>query len=76
MAFDFDIEYIKIISISHVDSQSKLRFYQESKDKIEEFEDTFLHWVETGVLSLDRIAAESRQDPILRRITWRIRNNL
>ena len=52
MAFDFDIEYVKGNSIPHVDALSRLRFYKESKDKTEEeFEDTFLHWVETGVLS-------------------------
>ena len=33
MAFDFDIEYVKGNSIPHVDAQSKLRFYKESKDK-------------------------------------------
>ena len=41
MAFDFGIEYVN--SIPHVDAQSRLRFYKESKDKTEEFEDTFLH---------------------------------
>ena len=50
-----------------------MRFYKESKDKTEEFEDTFLHWVETDVLFLDRMAAETRHDPVLSRITSRIR---
>ena len=43
MAFDFDIEYIKENSIPHVNALSRWRFYKESKDKIEEFEETFLH---------------------------------
>ena len=44
MTFDFDIEYFKRNSIPHVDALSRLRFYKDSKDKIEEkFEDTFLH---------------------------------
>ena len=74
MAFDFDIEYAKGNSTPRVDALSRLWFYKESKDKTkEEFEDTFLHWVETDVLSLDRMAAETRHDPVLSRITSRIR---
>ena len=42
----------------------------------QEFEDTFLHWVEIDVLSLDRMAAETRHDPVLSRITLRIRKNI
>ena len=76
MAFDFDIEYVKGNSILLVDAQSKLQFYKESKDKTEEFEDTFLHWVETDVSSLDKIAAESRHDPVPSRITSTIRKNV
>ena len=73
MAFDFDIEYVKGNSIPYVDALPRLRFYKESKDKTEEeFEDTFLHWVETDVLSLDRVATETRHDPVLSRITSRI----
>ena len=74
MAFDFDIEEVKGNSITRVDTLSRLRFYKESKDKTdEEFNDTFLHWLETYDLSLDRMAAESRHDPVLSRITSRIR---
>ena len=77
MAFDFDIEYVKGNSIPRVDALSRLRFYKESKDKTEEeFEDTFLHWVETDVLSLDRMAVEIRHDPVLSRITSKIRMNI
>ena len=73
-AFDFDIEYVKGNSIPHVDEQSRLQFYKELKDKTEEeFEDTFLHWVETDVLSFGKITAETRHDPVLSRITSRIR---
>ena len=76
MAFDFDIEYVKGNSILHVDAISRLQFYKESKDKTEEeFEDTFLHWVGTDVLSLDRMAVETRHEPVLSRITLRIRKN-
>ena len=49
MAFDFAIEYVKGNSIPHIDELSRLKFYQESKDKTEEFKDVFLHWVETDV---------------------------
>ena len=73
MAFDFNIEYVKENSIPHVDALSRLRFYKESKNKTEEFADTFLHWVETDVLSSDRMAAEARHDPVLSRITSRIK---
>ena len=66
--------------ISYDDNQyttgtsKRLRFYKESKDKTEEeFEGTFLHWVETDVLSFDRMAAETRHDPLLSRITLWIR---
>ena len=61
-------------SISHVDALSRLRFYKKSKYKTEEeFEDAFLHWVEIDVLFLDKIPAETRYDPVLSRITSRIR---
>ena len=60
----------------YVDALPRLRFYKESKDKTEEFEDTFLHWVEIDVLSLDRMAAEIRHDPVLSRIVSRIRENI
>ena len=73
MVFDFDIEYVKGNSIPLVDALSRLWFYKESKDNTEEFEDTFLHWVKTDVLSLDRLAVETRHDPLLSRITSRIR---
>ena len=53
-----------------------MQFYKELKGKTEEFEDTFLHWVETDVLSLDRMTAETRHDPVLSRITLRIRKNM
>ena len=43
MAFDFDIGYVNGKSIPHVNAPSRLRFYKESKDKSEEFENTFLH---------------------------------
>ena len=77
MAFDFDIEYVKGNSIPFVDGPTRLQFYKESKDKTEEeFEDTFLHWVETDILSLDSMAAEIRHDPVLSRITSRIRKNM
>ena len=65
------------MSISQVDALSRLRFHKKSKDKMEEeFEDTFSHWVETDVLSLDRMAAETRHVPVLSRITSRIRKNM
>ena len=74
MAFDFDIEYAKRNSILHVDALSRLRFYKESKYKTEEeFDDTFLHWVETDQLSFDRMAAETRDYSVLSRITSKIR---
>ena len=38
--------------------------------------DTFLHWVETDVLSFDRMASETRHDPILSRITSSIIKNI
>ena len=44
--------------------------------KIKQFEDTILHWVETDILSLDRMAVETRHDPELSRITLRIRKNI
>ena len=68
MLFDFDIEYVKGIPIPHVDALSRLQFYKEPKDKTEESEDTFLLWVDTDVLSLDRMAAETRHDPVESRI--------
>ena len=39
----------------------------------QEFEDIFLHWVETNVLSFDRMAAETRHNSVLSMITSRIR---
>ena len=76
MAFDFDIEYLKENSIPRVHALSRLRFYKASKDKtLEGFEYTFLHWVEADILSLDRMAAETRHDPVLSRITSKIGKN-
>ena len=77
MAFDFDIEYFKGNSIPHLDALSRLRFYKESKDKTEEeLEDTFLHWVETDILSLDKMGSEIRHNPLLSWITSRISKNV
>ena len=67
MAFDFDIEYIKGNSIPRVDPLSRLRFYKEKNLKIH------FHIAKTNVLSLDRMAAQTRDDPVLSRITSRIR---
>ena len=54
-----------------------MRFYKESKYRTEEeFEDTFLHWVKTEVLSLDRMTVKTRHDSILSRITSRIRKGI
>ena len=72
MAFDFDIEYVKGNSIPLEDSLWGLRFCMELKDKTE-FKDTFLHLVETDVFSLDKMAAETKHDPVLRWMTSRIR---
>lgn len=38
------------------------------------FKDTFLHWVETDNLPVDRMAAEMAQDPVLSSIISIIRN--
>ena len=73
MTFDVDIEYVKGISIPYVEALSKMWFYKLSKDKTEEIEDIFLHRVETNVLSLDRMAAETSLAPVLSNITSRIR---
>ena len=74
MTFDFYVKYVKGNSVLYVDAKSRLRFYKESKDETEEeFENRFLHWIETDVLSLDRMAAETRHDPLFSRITSRIR---
>ena len=74
--FDVDIEYVKGNSIPHVDTLSRLRFYKEPKGKTEKFEDTFLHWIETDVMSSDRMAAETRHDTVLSWIKSRIRKNV
>ena len=67
------MEYFKGNSIPHVDALSRLRFYKELKDRTEEeFED----WAETDVLSLDRMAVETRYDWVLSRITSSIRKNM
>ena len=71
MIFDFDRVYVEGNSIPHVDALSRLRFTRSQKIK-EEFEDTFLHWVEIDALPLDRMAAET----ILSRITLRMRKNI
>ena len=77
IAFDFDTEYVKGNLIPRVDALSKLWFYKKSKDKTEEeFEETFLHLLEIGVLYLDRTAAKTRHDLVLSRITSRIRKNI
>ena len=42
-----------------------LRFYKQSKDITEDFVDTFLHWLEIDILSLDRMVVETRYEPVL-----------
>ena len=70
MAFEFDIVYVKRNSIQHVGALSRLQIYKESKDKTEEkIDDKFLFWV-------DRMTAETRLDPVLSKITSKIRNNI
>lgn len=55
-----------------MDALSRLWFYKKSNEKTDEkFEDLFLYWVETDVLSLERMAEETMQEPVLSRINWR-----
>ena len=51
-------------------------FTGSQKIKQKEFEDTFLYWVETDVLSLDIMAVEARHDPVLSWIMSRIRKTI
>ena len=76
MAIVFDIECVNGNSIPYVDALSRLWFYKESKDQTEEFEDTFLHKVETGVLFLNKMATEIRHDPVPSRVTSRMRQKI
>lgn len=70
MAFDSDKEYVKGNSIPNMDTLSWLQFYKEPKENIKEtFADTFFYWVDIDVFSLDRMADETIQDPVLKSIT-------
>ena len=76
MAFDFDIIYVKGNTIPHVDALSRLEFNGETAGNPENNEDKIMHWVETDVLPLKRLRMETKQDPVLNRITDRIRKNV
>ena len=73
MAFDFDIMYVKGNTIPHVDALSRLAFNKED-DEISDTEDV-LHWVETDVLPIKQLQEETLLDPILSKISNRIRRN-
>lgn len=55
MVFDYDTKYVKDTTIPHIDTLSRLRYITSESEKAEEkFEDTFLHWVETDILLIDK----------------------
>ena len=65
MAFDFDIECVKENSIPHLDALSILRFKKSQKIKQKKnLKIYFFHLVETDILSLDRMTAKTRHDPV------------
>ena len=78
-----NISSTKLINKIKIEKTGKLKNYNTSLKLKENFTHSYYeawklpaHWVETDVLSLDRMAAETRHDPVLSRITSRIRKNI
>lgn len=63
MMFDFDIEYVKGNTISHVDALSGLRFIISESKKRDKFENNFLNLVETDILSRNKLAMIRSETP-------------
>ena len=75
MAFDFDIVYVKGSTIPHVDALSRLNFVNKQKE-INEDREKILHWVEADALSVEHLKEEILQDPVLSKISDRIKKKL
>ena len=67
--------YEKGRTIPYVDALSRSIFVNEQKEINEDTEE-ILHWVETDALSVERLKEEILQDPILRRISDRIKKEI
>lgn len=59
MAYDFGIEYVKGNTIPRVDALSGLQFNKDQKVKTNIPDEEILHWVETDILSLQRLISNS-----------------
>ena len=75
MAFNFDIVYVKGRTIPYVDARSRLTFVNEQKEINVDTEE-ILYWVETDALPIGRLKEETLQDPVLSRISDRIKREI
>ena len=75
-----NINSTKLINEIKMEKTGKLKNYKASLKLKENVTPSYyeawklpVHWVETDVLSLDRMAAETRHDPVLSSVTSRVR---
>ncbi len=73
-AFEYDIMYVKGESIPHVDALSRLNFSDEAPES-EECLESFVHWMETDVLSLEELRRETQRDLVLSGVVRHVTNN-
>ena len=75
MAFDYEIHYVKGENIPHVDALSRMQFSDLTDDCEETKDESFIHWTETDVISMQQLNDETDNDRILYAIKKRIRDN-
>ena len=79
VAFDYDIQYVKGESIPHIDALLRLDFSEDHGSMAEDAhpngEESFMHWVDTDVVSKEELRPETKRDRLLAGILDRISSN-
>ena len=70
-AFDYDIEYVKGSTIPHVDALSRLSFTDE--DVSDADYTSLIHWIDTDVLNLSEVQADTERDNVLKSVMTRVK---
>lgn len=77
IAYYSDIQYVKANAIPHVDALLSLQFNNDFKDKkMKNPDEEMLDWVETDILALQGLVSETRHEPLLSKISEKIKRNL
>ena len=73
-AYEYDILYVKGESIPHVDALSRLNFSDDAKEG-KGYQESFVHWAETDVISMEELRRETSRDSVLSGILRRVSND-